>query len=122
MRSTFLCRLLVGGIAIFHCGLTACDSPSEDEVEAEFAEFVSSRDDCVQSDDCAIAYTECPLGCSHAVNAQYVASVESKARELIDEYESGGSGCDYRCVQVHGAVCQQGTCTLQLEAGDGGVP
>jgi len=99
--------------------LVAC-SPSEEEVEAELAEFIASRDDCTVDEDCALAHTECPLGCYHAVNKAHVTAVEDKARELVDDYESGGMGCTYRCARAFGAMCQAGTCAVSTAERDGG--
>ena len=88
--------------------LTAC-APSEDEIRAEFEEFVSPRKACTTNDDCVLAATGCPLGCGTAVNREQQAAVEAKARELIEDYESGGAACDYQCIALE-AACVEGRC------------
>jgi hypothetical protein len=62
--------------------------------------------------DCAIASASCPLPCFVAVRADRKAAVETKARELVDDYESGGRGCDYGCVEPGPAVCVSGRCRV----------
>jgi hypothetical protein len=86
----------------------AC-APSEDEIEQEFADYVASRKACAVDDDCVLASTECPLGCGTAVAREYQSEVEQKARELVDDYESGGQSCQYGCVALV-AACQAGRC------------
>ncbi len=93
------------------CFLFAC-APSEEEVQAEFKEFVSTKKACSIDDDCVIAATGCPLGCGTAVNKKHQREVEAKADELIEDYESNGRSCDYECVGSV-AVCAEGRCDEQ---------
>jgi hypothetical protein len=88
--------------------VVAC-APTQDEIKAEFTEYVASRKACTVDDDCVLASTGCPLGCGTAVARKHQDSVETKARELIDEYESGGQGCDYDCVALD-VSCDAGRC------------
>lgn len=92
----------------------ACGAPSEEEVKEEFEAFVAARNQCTADDDCVLAAANCPLGCYAAVNRQHQAEVEKKARELVEEYQSGGRSCAYGCV---GAVpaCQDGRCAAVPE-------
>ena len=85
-------------------------APSEEEVRAEFEKFVSSRRACALDADCVLAAAGCPLGCTAAVNREHQAAVEAKARELIEDYESGGAACDYECVSEQ-AACVERLCT-----------
>ena len=111
----------ITAVAVAATGVAAC-APSEEDVRAEFNEFLSSRDDCETSDQCVLVLTECPLGCYHAVNARYATSVERKARELVDDYESGGRACAYGCLQAFGAVCEVGSCVVADGPDAGQVP
>jgi hypothetical protein len=111
-------RVVVGVVAAL-C-VAAC-APSEEDVQAEFNDFLSSRDNCESADQCVLVSTECPLGCYHAVNATYATAVERKARELVDDYQSAGRGCAYSCIRVHGAVCEAGSCVIAPEP-DAGQP
>jgi hypothetical protein len=37
--------------------------------------------------------------------------VAGRARELIDEYESGGAACDYECTEAPAVACSAGICS-----------
>jgi hypothetical protein len=91
-------------------GVVACADRSEEEIRAEFREFVESRDDCEEDDDCTLVSAECPFGCYQAVNARYADDVRRKAEELVDELRSGGSACAYGCAQASGTECRNMTC------------
>lgn len=85
-------------------------APSEEDVRADFQEYVNGANACTSTDECAYASAGCPLGCQAAVRKDRVGDVEKKARELIDDYESGGRACDYSCVQPQGVTCRAGRC------------
>ncbi len=87
-----------------------CGAPSAEEIKKEFADYVASRRACMTNDDCVLAATDCPLGCGTAVAREDQADVERKARELVDDYESGGEQCYYDCIALS-AVCDAGSCT-----------
>lgn len=99
--------LLIAGWIATGCVLFA---PSEEEVREEFNDYVSGANSCSMVDDCAYASAGCPLGCQVAVRKDRVADVERKARELIDDYETGGRDCEYECVQPLGVTCSGGRC------------
>jgi hypothetical protein len=86
----------------------AC-APSEEEVQEEFDAYVAERNACTVTDDCVLATADCPLGCWVSVNRAYQADVEAKARELVEDYESGGQKCYYDCIPAV-AVCRDGRC------------
>lgn len=88
----------------------SCSAPSEDEVQAEFQAVVERSSRCESSEQCVLLATKCPLGCLHAVRADRAAEVGEKARELIEDYESGGRSCDYQCLAPGTAICEQGRC------------
>jgi hypothetical protein len=94
--------------------VTAC-APSEEEIQAEFDSYVRSASGCESADECAIASAGCPLGCWVAVRADRVDDVERRAEELIEDYESGGQGCDYDCASPGTPVCTDGRCDAPAE-------
>jgi hypothetical protein len=89
--------------------LGAC-APSEEEIEAEFEAFVSSRNRCEVATDCVLVGLDCPLGCFIAVHSQHARAVLDKGRELVDDYESGGRSCAYDCAQPPPLECRRGRC------------
>lgn len=109
-RSSFgvaLAALLGVNSLVTGCVLFA---PSEEDVQADFRDYVDGANSCTSTDECAYASAGCPLGCQVAVRKDRVGDVENKARELIDDYESGGRACDYGCVQPLGVTCRAGRC------------
>lgn len=66
--------------------------------------------DCESDDECALLTFECPLGCYQAVNTKYVAAVQRKARELLDDYKRGSSRCFSECAIARGAQCRNRKC------------
>lgn len=108
LRFGFAVFTLVGAASI----ATGCVlfAPSEEEVREEFNDYVSGANSCSTVDDCAYASAGCPLGCQVAVRKDRVVDVERKARELIDDYETGGRNCEYECVQALGVECSGGRC------------
>ena len=90
--------------------LVAACAPSEKDIEAEFAAFVSARNHCEATTDCVLVGLECPLGCFIAVRSQHTRAVRGKARELVDDYESGGRSCAYKCAQAPPLECRKGRC------------
>lgn len=87
-------------------------APSEEEIEREFDAYVEGANACSVASECGIAAADCPLGCFVAVRIDRVASVERKARELVEDYESGGRGCRYDCVQPGALECVSGRCAV----------
>jgi hypothetical protein len=108
IRSVVVCgALFAANSLITGCVLLA---PSEEDVQAEFNEYVSGANACSTDDECAYASAGCPLGCQVAVQKDRVGDVERKARELIDDYETGGRACAYECVPALGVACRGGRC------------
>lgn len=102
--------------------LAAC-APSEEEIEADFDAFVSSRNRCQATSECVLVNLECPLGCFVAVRSEHARAVGEKAQALIEAYESGGRACAYGCVQAPSLECRMGRCfpgTRWFAAEDGG--
>jgi len=85
-------------------------APSEEEIKEEFAAEVERSNDCSADSECVTATAGCPLGCWVVVNAEFKARVEQKARELVEDYESGGQGCDYECAEQPTVACVNGEC------------
>jgi len=90
--------------------LVAGCGPSADDVKQEFDVEVQRSNGCSEASECVVASAGCPLGCWVLVNAEFQARVEAKARELIDDYESGGSRCDYDCTEAPMIACSAGKC------------
>jgi hypothetical protein len=89
-----------------------CAAPSEEEVQADFNRIVDKSNACAADSECVLVSPGCPLGCSVAVNREQASRVERAARDLIDDYESGGRSCDYDCVGPLEPVCVSEKCEL----------
>src|SRR5689334_5156580 len=87
-------------------------APSEAEIKREFGDFVSKHAACTSDADCALISPGCPLGCFVAVQKSAASEGERLGRELIEDYESGGSSCEYDCVVVCGVACQANACAV----------
>jgi hypothetical protein len=85
--------------------LAAACGPSEQDLKQEFDAEVQRSNGCAVASECVVARAGCPLGCWVLVNAAHQARVEAKARELIDDYESGGRACAYECTERPMIVC-----------------
>lgn len=85
---------------------------SEQEIKQEFAEFLADHQACEQDSDCTLIQPGCPLGCSVPLAADAKAAGERLARDLIEDYESGGRGCDYGCRFVCGVACESARCVV----------
>jgi len=92
--------------------VAAC-APSEEDVKREFETEVQRSNDCSAASDCVVASAGCPLGCWVLVNAQFKDRVEAKARELVDDYESGGRSCAYDCAAPPTLACRAGKCAAE---------
>ena len=91
---------------------------SEEEVKREFDALVAASNACERDSECVEVSPGCPLGCGAAVNAKHKSRVERRARELIDDYETGGRSCDYGCVVKGSVVCIAERCDFApLDAG-----
>ena len=104
-------RHLLGVVLL--AAVASCGAPSEEEVQREFNEFVSSRRSCDTAADCVAVSPGCPLGCWVAVSRSAQGAVERKARDLIDDYESGGRSCAYGCIEAGALLCEEGRCGLE---------
>lgn len=112
MTFIFAMRLSARQRAIFAATfvLGAC-APSEEEVQAEFDAEVASSRACQTEADCTLISPGCPLGCWVVVSASARGRVEQKARELVEDYESGGAHCEYQCPEAPGVACLAGQCS-----------
>jgi hypothetical protein len=95
-----LALLLLGGCA-----------PSAEEIQEEFDAEVARSRACEQVSDCVVISPGCPLGCWVVVSAAAQDRVSRKARELIEDYESGGAACDYGCTEAPAVACLAGACS-----------
>jgi hypothetical protein len=109
MRSLFFVLLF---FPVLPLACSAPSAPSAEEVRREFDAYVAARNACSADSDCAIVFAGCPLVCYAAVAVRYQAAAESKARELVDDYESEGQKCYARCQAAPGAACTSGKCEV----------
>lgn len=93
--------------------LSACSNhPSEEEIQSEFDAYVLKNNSCKVSADCSIVNPGCPLGCYVAVRADKADAVQKKAKQLIDDWESGVQSCLYDCTEPPELACTDSVCTL----------
>lgn len=98
-------------------------APSEAEIKREFADFVDAHQACSQDQDCTLIQPGCPLGCSVPLSIDAAADGERLARDLIEDYESGGRACAYGCRAVCGAACEAARCiAVEPTPADGACP
>jgi hypothetical protein len=115
MSPSSACAVAGLGLAV---ALAACAPPSEQEIKARFAEYVAGANQCTVASECALAGTDCPLGCYVAVRGDRKADVEARARELVDDYQGNGhfwsshQGCAYDCVPPGPITCTAGRCAV----------
>jgi hypothetical protein len=114
MRARYLVCL---GLALAAVGC----APNEEEVKADWKKFLGAHQACTADSDCALVHPGCPLACASPVAVDAVAAGERLARDLIEDYESGGRSCDYDCVLICGAACQANQCVTVAPPADGGV-
>ena len=88
----------------------AC-APSKAEIQEEFDAEVAGSRACEEASDCVAVSPGCPLGCWVVVSTAARDRVTRKARELIEEYESGGAACDYECTEAPAVACSAGACS-----------
>jgi len=90
--------------------LVASCSPSAAEIQSQFDAVLERSNHCQSSDQCVLVDLACPLGCRAAVQADRASDVRKQARELIEDYERGGTMCLAKCTAPGTASCQQGRC------------
>jgi hypothetical protein len=90
--------------------LSGCIGRSAEDVSQEFNAFVAERQACSATTECKLVGFGCPLGCGVYINARFEPEVAAKAKELIADYERGGTSCDYDCVQSPPPACTNGRC------------
>jgi hypothetical protein len=100
-------------IVVIACVVLGC-SPSEEQIKRELSDFVSKHVACTQDAECTVISPGCPLGCAIPIQKAAANQGERLARELIEDYESGGASCEYECVAVCGAACRANVCTVVL--------
>lgn len=86
----------------------------EDEMKAEFDRFLSQHRACKDSRECALADTDCPLGCYHvAVAAAAVRETKIVSQRLLARFEAQDCGCVYKCFAPERAECVDGRCVAR---------
>jgi hypothetical protein len=103
---------VVHRLALLFFVLLAGCGPSAEEIQAEFEDHLAANDSCTADTDCTVISPGCPLGCFVAVRADRADACEARARELIDDYESGGESCDYDCAAPGPVRCEAEHCTV----------
>ena len=88
----------------------ACAKRDEAGIRAEFDDFVRARNACLTVSDCTLIHLECPLPCFVAANVGHVEAIREMANDLIEENESAGRGCMYRCASPPMLECRAGHC------------
>ena len=96
-------------------GMAERSAKDQVQTKQEFDAYVEGANTCSAASECGIARADCPLGCFVAVRLDRVASVERKARELIEDYESGGRSCAYDCVEPGPLECVRGRCGVAAQ-------
>lgn len=90
--------------------LVAC--ASEEDVQAQWQEFLADHRACEVDEDCVLVYPGCPLGCYDTVAAEHAEEAEETADRLIRRYETFGRSCSYDCIAAPDPFCAAGTCAL----------
>jgi hypothetical protein len=97
-------------------------APSEEEIKADWQEFLGKHQACSADSDCTLVNPGCPLGCATPIAVDAAAAGERVANDLIEDYESGGHSCEYDCVNICGAACEANRCvTVAAPKDTGGV-
>jgi hypothetical protein len=87
-------------------------APSEEEIKQDWKAFLDRHQACKQDSDCTLISAGCPLGCASPIAVDAVADGERVAKELIEDYESGGRSCAYECVAGCVAACEESRCVV----------
>jgi hypothetical protein len=101
-----LIGLIVLGVAL----AGACAERDEVGIRAEFDVYVRARNACLTVSDCTLTRLECPLPCFVAANVAHAEAIRATAEDLIEEIESAGRGCTYRCASPPKLECRAGHC------------
>ncbi|MCA9691260.1 MAG: hypothetical protein KC636_16775 [Myxococcales bacterium] len=84
-------------------GLVLGGCLTQDKVETTIEE----ANYCDATEDCAVLFPGCPLGCYAYVNKAEVDDVQHE----IDVYHTmNGQTCDYDCVETPPVACEAGRC------------
>lgn len=109
MRALYIACLVLAAVGC---------APSEEEVKANWEAFLAKHQACKADSDCTLVHPGCPLGCASPIAVDAVAAGERVAKDLIDDYESGGRSCEYECVVICGAACEANQCVTVIPALD----
>jgi hypothetical protein len=79
-------------------------------VRESFRAFVASRQGCTEDSECEVLFPGC-LGCSVGVHRHFVAEVNARIVEALEEFCPGGCDCKFKgCFRDDRAVCMHGFC------------
>lgn len=90
--------------------LAAC---SPESVNRDFDAYLDTVNSCVAASDCTVIFTDCPLGCFHAVRNDQKADAEAEAARLVTRYRSSGQSCAYDCATPGAVTCSQQRCAIE---------
>jgi hypothetical protein len=65
---------------------------------------------CSSDAQCTVLFTECPLGCAHAVALHAVDAMHEHALSLVERYRVGCGDCAYDCDTPSPVACKRGRC------------
>ena len=92
--------LLFSAVLILSC----TSGISEEEAVQQFEQALIGKQFCQTDENCTIISPGCPLGCNVSVNTIYSTELQMIGADLVEQFNSGGKGCDYGCVVAY-PVC-----------------
>lgn len=114
MVTTTSTRLLL--LVALLASLVGCRR-SDEELQQDLDAFVAERNSCQADEDCVVVYTECPLGCGHAVTVGEEEEVSAHADALVLEAGMSGQVCAYDCLELFARCDSSGHCQAVAEGG-----
>lgn len=91
--------------------LSACGDPAEKAAQ-DFAAALDEAPGCTSNAQCTVLFTECPLGCAHAVASDAVDVLHERAHALVERYRGAGGNCAYDCDTPPPVACTAGRCSF----------
>ena len=86
------------------------ESPTE-----RFQNALQEARTCTDVSQCSVLYTECPLGCYHAVATTHLPELSTMAEELVTAYRETDKVCAYDCLAPPPLICVAGQCTFATD-------
>lgn len=79
--------------------------------EEKFENALQQAPGCKTAQQCTVLYTECPLGCYHAVAKTALPALSRLAEKLVNENRS--RACAYDCLPPAQLACQNERCVFE---------